>query len=133
MAPPWNFKVEELPWYMWPYYIPETVNASDKPCAFSVTIEVEMPSAVVDMDCPTHVVKWERGTVVGQASASFWKSTEPIMGKDLVLRIKQEKPHEPNVQVEVAPDSSGVAMVRDGAGTYRNYFPSGLLWLNGRN
>lgn len=67
-----------------------------------------MPSAVANLESPTHTLKWER-TASG-AVASFWYDNEP-MGKDLVLRIAQEKPHEPHAELEVAPDGSGCAMV----------------------
>lgn len=99
---------ETLPWAPWKYYIPEYVVERERPCAFSVTIEIEMPSPVTNLESPTHTLKWER-TPSG-AVASFWYDTEP-MGKDLVVRISQEKPHEPHAELEVAPDGSGCAMV----------------------
>jgi len=105
-----TYVYENLPWYAWNHYIPEYVANREKPCAFSVTMELEMASNVTEIESPTHTMKWEKGTAVGAASASFWRDEEP-MGKDLVLRIYQEKPHEPHVQVEVAPDGSGCAMV----------------------
>lgn len=94
----------------WNYYTPEYVVNRDKPCSFSVTVEVEMPSTVTDMASPTHTMKWERGSDPTLATASFWYDTEP-MGKDLVLRVYQEKPHEPHAQIEIGPDGGGCAMV----------------------
>jgi hypothetical protein len=70
----------------WRHYVPDYVVNRDKPCSFSCSLEIEMPSGIVDMACSTHTIKWERGTQANTASASFWHDTEP-MGKDLVLKM----------------------------------------------
>jgi hypothetical protein len=70
----------------WRHYIPDYVVNRDHPCSFSCSLEIEMPSAIVDMASPTHTIKWERGGQTNFASASFWHDTEP-MGKDLVLKM----------------------------------------------
>ena len=110
----WNGLVETLPWYRWNYYVPQHVINKQNPGAFSITLEVEMPSKILSVESSTHVLHVENVSNLvedqNKSVASFWNETES-MGKDLVITIYREKPFEPSVQLEVAPDGSGCAML----------------------
>lgn len=73
---------------------------------------METASDIARLECPSHELKYEFPHVANQraAVASLWFDTEPL-GKDFVLRVHQQKAHEPRVHVEVAPDGSAAAML----------------------
>jgi hypothetical protein len=108
----WRYKpYYELPFYRY-RWIPEPIVQRTKPCAFSLTVEIETASDIERLECPTHDVKWEFPDPSNkkQATASLWYDTAPL-GKDFVLRVHQQAAHEPRVTVEVSPDGSACAML----------------------
>ena len=110
----WDGRAETLPWYPWRYYVPQYVISREHPGAFSFTLEAEMSSRILSIESGTHAIKMEnvsdRAEDNNKAVASFWSETE-AMGKDLVVTIHQERPFEPSVQIEMAADGSGCAML----------------------
>jgi uncharacterized protein YegL len=102
---------DELPFYRY-RWVPERIVARQKPCAFSLTVEVETASEIASLECPTHDVKWEFPNAADkkQAVASLWFDTAPL-GNDFILKVHQQAAHEPRVTVEVSPDGSAAAML----------------------
>ena len=80
----------QLPFYRYRWIPVHVVQQQQKPCAFSVTVEVETASDIARLECPSHELKYEFADAASRRSAvaSLWQSTEPL-GKDFVLRVHQ--------------------------------------------
>jgi hypothetical protein len=83
---------------------------SNRPAAFSCAIDIVMSSTVLGVTSPTHSVSWESCGLGAGGQVKLCSETVS-MACDLVLNIVQEHPHQPHVELEVAPDGSGCAML----------------------
>ena len=66
----------ELPFYRY-QWIPTTYIEHQKPCAFSLTVEVETASDITRIECPSHEIKYEFPNAANKRNAvtSLWFDT----------------------------------------------------------